>query len=122
MGKFEPKSMPFACIALSDTDKIRIIDFPGHEQEQLGRVIRSTYPHGIRREEQIDSKCLQFKLESSPWNGGGNQGTAMLTHLLKRANQLGWQLSTSLDVSAKYISQENGPDYPLDVHSWFFRK
>ena len=46
----------------------------------------------------------------------------MLTHLLKRANQLGWQLSTSLDVSAKYISQENGPDYPLDVHSWFFRK
>ena len=46
----------------------------------------------------------------------------MLIHLLKKANEMGWQLSTSLDVSAKYVSQENGPSYPLDVHSWFFSK
>ena len=25
----------------------------------------------------------------------------------------------SADTSAKYVHQENGPDYPLDVHSWF---
>ena len=46
----------------------------------------------------------------------------MLIHLLKKANEMGWQLSTSLDVSSKYVSQENGPSYPLDVHSWFFSK
>ena len=46
----------------------------------------------------------------------------MILHLLKKANELGWQLVCSLDVSAKYIEQENGPDYPLDVHSWFLCK
>ena len=46
----------------------------------------------------------------------------MLINLLKKANQLSWQLSASLDVSAKFHHQENGPDYPIDVHSWFFCK
>ena len=26
----------------------------------------------------------------------------------------------SADVSSKYVREENGPDYPLDVHSLFF--
>ena len=26
----------------------------------------------------------------------------------------------SADVSSKYIHQDKGPDYPLDVHSWYF--
>ena len=55
-------------------------------------------------------------------NTYGIQARAMLTNLLKKANQLGWQLSTSLDVSAKFVHQDNGPDYPIDVHSWFFCK
>ncbi len=46
----------------------------------------------------------------------------MLLHLLKKANMLQWELVLSLDTSAKYVHQKNGPDYPLDVHSWFFRK
>ena len=46
----------------------------------------------------------------------------MLLHLLKKANELGWQLVCSLDVSAKYVHRDNGPDYPLDVHSWFLCK
>ena len=54
------------------------------------------------------------------------EARVMLTNLLKKANELGaelgWHLSTSLDVSAKFIHQENGPDYPIDVHSWFFCK
>ena len=55
-------------------------------------------------------------------NTYGTQARAMLTNLLKKANELGWQLSASLDVSAKYHQQESGPDYPIDVHSWFFCK
>ena len=61
--KSEPKSVPFACIALSDVDKIRIIDFPAYEQERLAEVIRSTYAYGIQLEKPIDEKCLQFKLQ-----------------------------------------------------------
>ena len=61
--KSVPKSVPFACIALSDVDKIRIIDFPAYEQERLAEVIRSTYAYGIQLEKPIDEKCLQFKLQ-----------------------------------------------------------
>ena len=45
---------------------------------------------------------------------------SMLLLALKEAARYGWQLSASADVSAKYVHQENGPDYPADVHSWFF--
>ena len=61
--KSVPKSVPFACIALSDVHKIRIIDFPAYEQERLAEVIRSTYAYGIQLEKPIDEKCLQFKLQ-----------------------------------------------------------
>ena len=44
----------------------------------------------------------------------------MLLLALKEAARYGWQLAASADVSAKYVHQENGPDYPADVHSWFF--
>ena len=30
-----------------------------------------------------------------------------------------WLVVVSADVSAKYMRQEEGPDYPLDVHSWW---
>ena len=46
----------------------------------------------------------------------------MLLHLLKKANALKWKLAVSLDVSAKFVHRDNAPDYPLDVHSWFFYK
>merc|ERR1712018_415258 len=26
-----------------------------------------------------------------------------------------------VDASAKYVHQDNGPDYPIDVHAWFFK-
>ena len=45
---------------------------------------------------------------------------SMLLLALKEAARYGWQLAASADVSAKYVHQENGPDYPADVHSWFF--
>ena len=42
-----------------------------------------------------------------------------MIQILKASSDLGWNLVASLDVSAKYIHQENGPDYPIDVHSWY---
>ena len=43
-----------------------------------------------------------------------------LLNVLKKANSLGWRLVASADVSAKYVHQDNGPDYPTDVHNWYF--
>jgi len=50
----------------------------------------------------------------------GYHGRALLLGLLGALTDLGWRLVASADVSAKYIHQDNGPDYPLDVHSWYF--
>ena len=50
----------------------------------------------------------------------GYHGKALLLGLLGACSDLGWRLVCSADVSAKYMHQDKGPDYPLDVHSWYF--
>ena len=65
-----------------------------------------------------------MKLKGNPWstlfNGDGHHGRALLLSLLTAFTSYGWRLVCSADVSAKYVHQDNGPDYPLDVHSWYF--
>lgn len=114
-----------ACIAMSDVNTLRLIDFPAYEQERLAEIIRSSYSYGLSREKMNDVSCLEIKLNQSPWHMGGPsgvQGKALLMHLLKKTHELNWQLVASLDVSAKYCHRKNAPDFPLDVHSWFFVK
>ncbi len=55
-----------------------------------------------------------------PWNSRWLHGHRALLHLLDEAARHGWFLKASADVSAQYRSDDDGPDYPLDVHSWFF--
>ena len=43
----------------------------------------------------------------------------MALHLLHAINTVGYAIIASADTSAKYVHQQNGPDYPMDVHSWF---
>ena len=59
--------MTYACIALSDIDKIRLIDFPVYERERLAETIKATYGYGnIQRELPRDEECcLEFKLKVS---------------------------------------------------------
>ena len=44
----------------------------------------------------------------------------MLLHLISALGSRSWVPVLSADVSAKYVHQENGPDYPIDVDSIFF--
>ena len=53
-------------------------------------------------------------------NGDGIHGRAILLGLLCQFYSFGWRLVCSADVSAKYVHRDKGPDYPLDVHSWWF--
>ena len=64
-SKSEPKSIPFACIFLSDVNKIRIVNFPADDQQKLAEIIRSTYAYGIEKEKVMDGSCLQFNLRVS---------------------------------------------------------
>ena len=71
------------------------------------------------------ANCQEFALRGDAWenaNSWGIHGRAMLVHLLKKANELGWQLICSLDVSAKIDKRKGHSEFPIDVHSWFLCK
>ena len=64
--KTNPVLMPYACIALSDVDTIRLIDFPSYERERLAEIVRATYGYGISKEWPRDGECcLEFELQVS---------------------------------------------------------
>ncbi len=70
-----------------------------------------------------DASCHELDLAGLPWTQNSSyslHARSMLLRLLREAHAHGWRLAVSADVSAKYVHQENGPDYPVDVHSWFF--
>lgn len=46
----------------------------------------------------------------------------MIIHLIKTANELGWKLICSIDVSAKKMERNDGIECPNDVHSLYFCK
>ena len=43
-----------------------------------------------------------------------------MCHLFHALANHHWRPVTSADVSAKYVHQDKGPDYPIDVDSIFF--
>ena len=62
-AKSVSKSIPFACIFLSDVNKLRIVDFPVQDQERLAEIVRSTYAYGLEKEKHLDERCLEFHLQ-----------------------------------------------------------
>ncbi len=113
----------FACVALTDVDHLRLIDFPSHVTQALRNCVTSNYFPGVVKEKQTDSHCLKMYLAGQPWlhiTVFTLHARTCLMKLLEEAAKYGWYLKASADVSAKCVRQKNGPDYPLDVHSWFF--
>jgi len=118
-----PCKTDFACIAMADKHTIRFLDFPWAHTKALKEVIECVCLPGIRREEEKGKACCQIELNGSPWTFTESvslHARSTLLHILKKANSLGWELAASADVSSKYFQEESGPDYPEDVHSWYF--
>lgn len=127
-SRCHPTSARFTCVALTDVDHLRLVDFPQGDLEVLQGVINQTYQPGISRFEidPADPGCVKIHLSGEPWNSMGDyalHGRSMLVHLLSRAIHLGYMVVASADVSAKIQTDSDGnPDYPLDVHTWYFVK
>ncbi|XP_057289349.1 uncharacterized protein LOC130612077 [Hydractinia symbiolongicarpus] len=118
-----PLHTKFMCLSLNETDKIRLINAP-NDVNSVGREIISKWVLGVQEEKNVyGGVTYQAKLIGNPWStisGDGIHGRALLLGLLNAFTSMGWRLVCSADVSAKYIHQDKGPDYPLDVHSWYF--
>jgi len=118
-----PAKIRVGCVALTDVDHLRIINFPPELTQKLREDVYMSYGLGINKEDNRGS-VMKMYLNGVPWQtSGGSDGfhaRKMLMKVIKTAMDNGWWLISSADVSAKYVQQENGPDYPLDVHSLFF--
>ncbi len=117
-------AVSICCVCMSGKDKLRIINAPENLVTALQAEVTRTWQFGIDRVRNLNG-TLELKLKRCPWtyrnkDHDGSHAQVMLCHIVKASAQLGWYIILSADVSARYVSQEDGPDYPLDVHSFWF--
>ena len=121
-----PTSVPIFCLSLNWTDKIRFINAPQNLVDALTAETKRVWLFGVARE-RMYGPSFELKLNGNPWSYGmsghdGAHGRVLLKYLIKTCANMGWFVILSADVSAKFVHQDKGPDYPIDVHSlWFTR-
>jgi len=121
-----PMSVPMFCLSLNWTDKIRFINAPQNVVDALTAETKRVWLFGVARE-RMYGPSFELKLNGNPWSYGmnghdGAHGRVLLKYLIKTCANMGWFVILSADVSAKFVHQDKGPDYPIDVHSlWFMR-
>ena len=121
-----PMVLPIFCLSLNYTDRIRIINAPQDTAQAISNEIKRLWLFGVQHEQPYGAS-IELKLNGNPWSYGydghdGAHGRVLLLYLLKLCASLGWFIILSADVSAKYVHQDKGPDYPVDVHSWWFMR
>ena len=119
-----PVTAPIFCLSLNYTDRIRFINAPQDVMEILSAEIRKYWLFGVGKEGPCGTS-REIRLNGNPWSYGigghdGAHGRVLLCHLLRVCASIGWFIILSADVSAKYAKRDNEPDYPIDVHSWWF--
>merc|ERR1711936_1354653 len=122
-----PTTATIACICLTSTDHLRLIDFSPGDQEVLKTCIMENYLPGVNGVDSSGSegRSVKFELMGSPWSSWdwGLHARSLLLHLFSAAFRLGFQMVASADVSSKFATDGDGnPDHPLDVHSIFLIK
>ena len=125
--KREPKYSPVMCLSLNDVDTFRLINMPDNLVELFKQILFSRWSKGIKQEKEwtiSSSRVCEIKLAGRPWSGGQSNDTfharSFLCNILQEFMERGWTVLLSADVSAKYVHQEYGADYPTDVHSMWF--
>lgn len=110
-------SVVIPCLSFNESDKIRAINMPGDCLQSVGQVINKLWT--VTRT-QTYGRSTEWKLSGCIWDFSNYYGKSLALHLLTTMNSRHYALYTSADVSSKYVHRKNAPDYPMDVHSWFF--
>eukprot|EP00112_Aurelia_sp_Birch-Aquarium-sp1_P020058 Seg508.9 transcript_id=Seg508.9/GoldUCD/mRNA.D3Y31 product="hypothetical protein" protein_id=Seg508.9/GoldUCD/D3Y31 len=122
-----PMSVPIFCLSLNWTDRIRVINAPSDVVNAIVAEVKRLWLFGVSQEWSYGAS-IEMKLNQNPWSYGmtgndGAHGRVLLLYLLKLLASMGWFLIISADVSSKWRVEDQGrPDYPIDVHSWWFMK
>ena len=80
----------FACIALSDIHRVRLLDFSPSHTQQLREVLERVYLPGVKDQGQRDNTCYEIDLNGPPWtqNSSFNLHARYILYLLFRNKQI----------------------------------
>ena len=80
----------FACIALSDIHRVRLLDFSPSHTQQLREVLERVYLPGVKDQGQRDNTCYEMDLNGPPWtqNSSFNLHARYILYLLFRNKQI----------------------------------
>ena len=121
----QPARTTCASIALCGDYKMYFVNFSPDMIEVMKQTTLASYLPGFRGEKQRIDNCYEFKLYGYPWGWpscGALHARSLMLQLLKEAQRRNWHLVASADVSSTFIRQDNRPDIPVDVHSWFLSR
>eukprot|EP00116_Pleurobrachia_bachei_P003949 sb/3464211/ len=123
-----PMNCKFACLALTSLNRIRLLDFPLDVGVPMRDAIYHCYPHGVESECQLPEGNLEVNLNGWAWHntwptkgGATYHAKAMLGRMMRIAEQHGWTVVMSADVSCK-LEGSNDNKRPADVHTLYFMK
>ncbi len=123
MVRCESARLKFACIAPADLDRLYLLNFPHQVCKMLKQAVAKHYLPGVANEETRDAAAVhEIVLQGPPWSQNSSynlHARSMLLMVLKELSTYGWKVVASADLTAKFVHQENGMDYPVDGHSIF---
>ena len=125
--KREPVNCPMFCIAPHDSDKFWLINMSSELVSLFMRILHSRWPNGTQSEKAIPlhfGTVHKLKLSGTLWSGGETNSPiharSFLCSIIEEFAKLGWQLMLCADVTSRMVAESDGPDYPLDVYSFWF--
>ena len=125
--KREPVNLPMFCIAPHDEDKFWLINMPAELVSLFKHILLSRWSNGIQSENVLPlhfGTVYKLKLSGTPWSGGERNSPiharSFLCGIIDEFSKLGWQLMLCADVTSRIGADSGGPDYPLDVYSFWF--
>ena len=118
-----PVSAQVFCLSFNSTSKIRIINAPSDLEMHLLSEIRKVWLLGIDKEHRFE-ECFEVALKGCPWGDehDGAHARVLLLYLINSCLVKGWYLIFSADVSSVIIQEDELPDCPWDVYSWWFMR
>ena len=123
-----PVNCRYACLSLSDRNRMRLLDFPSDVAVQMKDSLYQFYPFGIRNETNLPDSNVEINANGFPWDAGNfTKGAdqyhmrAVLGKMMAIAAKHSWYVSISADVSSKITGGQNAR-HPMDAHSIYFVK
>ena len=123
-----PMQVQFGAISNTDTNTMRLLDFPADIRDALVNDLKQMYGYGIATIEDIGGGNVKIKFNQWCWIFQGMSKGAPMYHIraaigsmMKTGETFGWYPTLSADISAKFVKTKNS-EYSIDVHTIYLSK